>query len=74
MFFRKKYEEEKKTFDRSTQTPVLRASICTGEKVVGFRDKATGKFAEVTCIKNDQDLENFLWEYGISRSELKKEW
>lgn len=73
MFFRKKVQEEK-GFDRERQTPVLRASICTGEKVVGFRDKESGKFEEISCIKSDRDLEEFLLEYGISREELKKEW
>lgn len=76
MFFRKKVQEEKpeNKFDRDKQTPVLRTSICNGDKVVGFRDRETGKFEEVACIKSDRDLEDFLYEYGISRAELKKEW
>ena len=38
---------EKKTYDRSTQKPVIKASICNGEQVAGFKDIHTGKFEEV---------------------------
>ena len=31
-------------FDPETQTPVIRASICTGERVAGFKNKADGRF------------------------------
>ena len=73
MFFRKKVQE-KKSYDRENQIPVVRSSICTGEKVAGFRDKQTGKFEEITCIHGERELEEFLDNYGILREELKKEW
>lgn len=72
MLFRKKRETYE--FDRDAKEPVLRASICTGEKVAGFKDKTTGKFEEVMLIKNDKDLKEFLEQYGIQDGELKKEW
>ncbi len=31
-------------FDPETQEPVIRASICTGERTAGFADKQTGRF------------------------------
>ena len=42
MLFRRK--RETRTYDRETQKPVIRASICTGEKAAGFQDLRTGKF------------------------------
>jgi len=40
--FRKKVE--KQTYDKENQRPIIRSSICTGEKVAGFKDIHTGKF------------------------------
>lgn len=61
-------------FDRTGKEPVIRASICTGEKVAGYRDTATGKFVEVMLIRNDADLRRFLTAYGFEKEELKYEW
>ena len=36
----------KKTYDREHMKPVIRASICTGEEVAGFKDIRTGKIEE----------------------------
>lgn len=72
MFGRKKNAAP--VFDRTGKEPVLRASICTGEKVAGYRDTATGKFVEVMLIRNDGDLRQFLTEYGFSEEELRREW
>lgn len=71
MFGRKKVT---RTYDRESQVPVIRASICTGERVAGFKDIHTGRFKEVMVIRNDKDMEMFLNEYGISRDDIKKEW
>ena len=43
---------ETRTYDRETQAPVIHASICTGEKVAGFRDLRTGRFTEIMLIRN----------------------
>ena len=48
MLFRRK--RETRTYDRETQKPVIRASICTGEKAAGFQDLRTGKFTEVMLL------------------------
>lgn len=50
---------EKKTYDRSNQKPVIKASICNGEQVAGFKDIRTGKFEEVMLIRRAEDLETF---------------
>ena len=44
--FRHKKKSDRKEFDREKMIPAVRSSICTGEKVAGFRNKQTGKFEE----------------------------
>ena len=61
-------------YDRENQRPVIRASICNGEQVAGFKDIRTGKFSEVMLIRNDRDLAEFLERYGIVREDVKKEY
>ena len=41
----------KKSYDKAYMKPVIRASICTGEQVAGFKDMSTGKIEEVMLIK-----------------------
>ena len=53
-------------YDRTTQEPVIRASICNGEQVAGFQDLHTGAFEEVMLIRSAKDLSSFKEEYGIS--------
>ena len=57
--------ENKNSYDPEKLTPVIRSSICTGEKAAGFREKETGRFLEVMLIRDDRDLESFRSEYGI---------
>ena len=61
-------------YDRTGKEPVIRSSICTGEKVAGYRETATGRFVEVMLIRGDADLEQFLRDYGFDKSEIKYEW
>ena len=68
MLFRRK--RETRTYDRETQKPVIRASICTGEKAAGFQDLRTGKFTEVMLIRTSADLEEFRRLYGIGGDEI----
>ena len=60
-----KNNEGEEGYDRETQEPALRCSICTGEQVAGFRDRKTGHFEEVALIRKEQDLEEFRRRYGI---------
>ncbi len=64
---------EKKTYDRSSQKPVIKASICNGEQMAGFRNIHTGKFEEVMLIRGAEDLEAFTTMYGIE-GEITKEY
>lgn len=70
MFIKKKPA----TYDKTGKIPVLRASICTGEKTAGFRDPVTGRLEEQTLIATNADLQAFLRKYGVAESELKHEW
>ena len=54
-----------KTYDKDNQKPVIKASICNGEQVAGFKDIHTGKVEEVMLIKSPADLEVFKKMYGI---------
>lgn len=66
--FRRKVQ--KCAYDRENQQPAIRSSICTGEKVAGFRDIRTGKFTEVMLIRGSGDLREFLEQYGISEEDV----
>lgn len=52
-------------FDPQKQVAVIRSSICTGEKVAGFRDKHDGHFTEVMLIRSQKDIEEFKRTYGV---------
>ena len=56
MFGKKKRVIEKFPYDPEKQEPVVRASICTGEKVAGFRDRDGGTLHEVTLIRDYEDM------------------
>ena len=53
------------TYDPARERPMIRASICTGERVAGFVEQATGHFREVMLLRSDADLERFRKQYGI---------
>lgn len=73
MFFSWK-KQENRSYDREKLRPVIRCSICTGERVAGFRDKSTGKFSEVMLIRNIGDLEEFRRLYNIDEAEIPTEY
>ena len=62
-----------KTYDKENKKPVIKASICNGEQVAGFKDIHTGKIEEVMLIKSPADLELFRKTYGIEE-EIAKEY
>ena len=52
-------------FDPETQIPIIRASICTGERVAGFKNRSDGHFTEVMLIRTAADERTFMETYGI---------
>ena len=63
--------QEPKTYDRVNQKPVIKCSICTGEKVAGFQNIHTGSFEDVWLIRGEEDLADFKSQYGIT-GEIEK--
>lgn len=61
-------------YDKTGKIPVIRASICTGEQVAGFKDAASGTFEEIMLIRNDSDLQEFLLRYQVEKNSIKREW
>ena len=70
--FRRK--PKKCAYDRENRKPVIRASICTGEQVAGFKNIHTEKFSEVMLIRNGGDLREFLETYDISETDVTTEY
>ena len=62
-----------RSYDMENKKPVIKASICNGEQVAGFKDIHTGKIEEVMLIKSPADLEKFKVIYGI-KEEITKEY
>lgn len=62
-----------KTYDKDNKKPVIKASICNGEQVAGFKDIHTGKIEEVMLIKSPSDIDIFKKMYGIDE-EIAKEY
>ena len=59
-------------FDPEKQEAVIRSSICTGEKVAGFKGKTDGHFTEVMVIHTPQEEERFREIYGLEK--VKREY
>ena len=68
----KKNLSETVPYDPERQVPVLKCSICTGERIAGFKDTETGHITEVMVIRSDDDLRYFRKHYGIDT--LKEEY
>ena len=64
-FGTRKKKETTVQFDPETQYAVIRSSICTGEKVAGFKNKTDGHFTEVMLIRTVADEKEFKETYGI---------
>lgn len=62
-----------KTYDKDNKKPAIKASICNGEQVAGFKDIHTGKIEEIMLINEQADLEVFKKMYGIDE-EIEKEY
>lgn len=65
LFGHKKSREAAVQFNPETQYAVIRSSICTGEKVAGFKNKTDGHFTEVMLIRSAADEKEFKDTYGV---------
>lgn len=64
--------KRKEAYNPTEYTAVIKASICNGEQVAGFKHKTTGRFTEVMLIRGEKDLEEFKTRYGVK--DVKKEY
>ena len=65
LFGRKKARKADLQFNPETQYAVIHSSICTGEKVAGFKNKTDGHFTEVMLIRFPADEKEFKETYGV---------
>lgn len=54
-----------KSYDKEQKKPIIKASICNGEQIAGFKDIHTGEIEEIMLIKSQKDIETFKKMYGI---------
>ena len=71
LFHKKAPEPAFPSFDLAAYEPVIRSSICTGERVACMRDRESGRLREVMLIRTAADLEAFCHAYGLSPEQLK---
>lgn len=74
MFKKRKVHAKTQPYNPQKQEPVIRASICTGEQVAGFKDRESGKFEEAMLIRGEGDLQEFCTRYEVKREDIKKVW
>ena len=65
MLLGKRSREPEIKFDPDKQYAIIRSSICTGEKVAGFRNKEDGHFTEVILIRSYEDELRFKELYNL---------
>ena len=64
MFFRKnRYEAV-----RDDRDVVMESSICTGEKIMGFRNPQTGKTECSVVVRSSRDIEDFYREHKLIKT------
>ena len=63
---------DKIPFDPEKQYAVIRSSICTGEKLAGFKNYSDAHFVEVMLINNLEDEKRFMKIYDLK--EVKREY
>ncbi len=51
--------------------PVILSSICTGEKVIGFKNVNTGAMEQAVSMKSERDIAAFCEKYGIEKNDIK---
>lgn len=52
-----------------TMKPVLHCSICNGEQVFGFKNLENGEFIEVSLIRTEAELAEYMKMYGLESVE-----
>lgn len=63
--FNKKDQIRKIEYNKETEVPAVKSSICTGEKTAGFLEVNTGKYRDVMLVKSDADIDLFKKACGV---------
>ena len=71
LFQKRRTEPELPDYDLAAFEPVIRASICTGEKVACMRDRESGKLHELMLIRTDEDLQRFCRAYRLEANNVR---
>lgn len=74
MFGKRRKGIKTEPYDRERQIPVIRSSICTGEKTAGFEDRETGRFQDLMLISSEQDLQEFCARYRVDKKDIVTRW
>lgn len=45
----------------------IEASICTGERTIGFYDKSAKKLLYAELVRSEQDIADFYARYGVQK-------
>ena len=71
LFGSRKKQQPAVQFNPETQYTVIRSSICTGEKVAGFKNKIDGHITEVMLIRSPADEKEFKENYGVESIKIE---
>lgn len=58
-------------FPPAQYEPVIRASICTGEKTACMRDLESGKLHEIMLVRTDEDMDTFCRTCNADKEAIK---
>ena len=47
------------------------ASICTGERMIGFYDRKTHKLCYAELVRSEQDIDDFYARYGVPPENIR---
>lgn len=65
MFFKNQNTQHIEVVSSSDYEITVESSICTGEKLIGLKNKATGKLEKAVVVKSQKDIDNFHEKYKI---------
>ena len=51
---------------RSAEDVAIEISVCTGEKMIGFRNRRTGRLEQAVLVRSQQDIDDFYHAHGLS--------
>ena len=71
LFKKRQIEAPVQSFPAEDYEPVIRSSICTGEKVACMRERSSGKLIELMLLRDHGDFELFCRRYGVQPEDVK---